>query len=1527
MDLEQYKKNIKSQSTGINTATSSKLEQYKNSVKSAASTAAPEVSSKLQAYKDSVKGGLDSYTQAVGKTMDNITTPQTDVASRLSDPFAGIKAIFTPKETVTDAEAKQRLTEGLQYQESQRVASPIQAGITQGYNIPDVEKTYQTTYDKYKQAGLVDKSIYKGDEIKETTPYKIGETIGTVGKFGTAYALGGGAVEKVVSPATGALAKTIGGKTGQVIGTMATEFAKDVAIGQPLNYIEGKQKGLQGTELAKYMGEQAIIDIVANAAFMGIGKGFTALRKMKKTQIDEVVEATAKETTLPKSEIENVIKQEIPDYKMSHRIDYNPEETSKLHNLTYTSEGEELIPQDFYTNPEWYMDVNDINTKESFDAMLNVRNNPDAVVTIYRGVPENAKSINDGDWISLSKGYAELEAPKNGKVISQEVKADEIIWDGNDINEFAYFSKDAQSKPKVEIKEQVPTPKIEEPKVEQPVPIEPKAPEIPSIIGEYKTHGDNTFISFKIKPTEKALDNLEKAGWEKVSEKIYKKTASKQSEASARMMIKRLEREVSPKIEPKVPEVPTIKTDDGITIPKTPLKQFDQIEPRLSKTQDALRQAEELKQSEIGKAEIIPKQLDELKANRYELIEQLDEVKKYELPIDTPKAIAEENKLAKQKAIDSLNKQISSIDAKIKETSKLDLQKQKGQVAKETERIRGTKKLETYKAEIKAKRVTDQYEKAEKEFRNKVFKDLKKLDKTKLRNEYNDMANEILDLVDTKAKGMSPKKEISLKKTQAYFDSLKADNKDFVMNPKIAADLERLNKLKINELTTEELKDIQDVVAHIQHLNKTKNALINNSRVRDLKAVQNEVVQNNSKPGKFLAKDDKWKEAFNMYFKMGATDPEHVIRMLGNYDENSLIYKTYQQLQDGVRAKNAFEQKARNFIKNAGISDKDLGTQVQAFKMGDENIYLTPQQKISVYLHSKNAQNMKHLIEGGGRTKDMAYTLKFTEEGIDDVIKSLTPQEKALADNLGYYFDKISKDALNKTSVDLDGFDIARVEKYYPITTDAYYRSKDFSKFENAPSIEGMGILKERQTSGNPIVIEDVFDVLDRNINQVSTYSGLAVPIRNVKAVFGNSKVRRALKSSYGNQVENYMDDLFKNLEGGYNKSNIAEDVTGKLISNSQKAVLGANVKVWLNQLASLPTATAELSPKYLVAGLTEKLPSTEIMEKFSPEIWKRNQGFITRETGQLKLEGASDIFTKPISVFDGMAIKKIWSGVEKEILDTTALKQGSDAFYEAVARRTEDVIHKTQPNYEALYRSRAGSQKGALPKLMTLFGTQRNKNYNLMYDAIATAKATGDFSKIKKVTPALITSSMVIAGLNTAQQEIRGQESNIGQNFVSSVIGTPYLIGDIFSKMVDGWDVDNIAESSINDLFDAVRNIADNRGSKTFAGKTKDLTEAIARLGGVPVANIRKYFDDALRISSPQRYYEYQQIWKEPTRSDLYSSFSDALESKDNKYLTRVLTDLRNDGVTQQNLKSSMKRKGIPEQQYRSLLKYLSDK
>lgn len=102
------------------------------------------------------------------------------------------------------------------------------------------------------------------------------------------------------------------------------------------------------------------------------------------------------------------------------------------------------IPADVYQHPEWYFNMRDKNYQESFNALKKIRNNPEAEVTIYRAAPK--KELNNGDWVSLSKGYAKQESLSEGTPVhSFKVKAKDIQFAGDDLNEFGYFPDSTKS--------------------------------------------------------------------------------------------------------------------------------------------------------------------------------------------------------------------------------------------------------------------------------------------------------------------------------------------------------------------------------------------------------------------------------------------------------------------------------------------------------------------------------------------------------------------------------------------------------------------------------------------------------------------------------------------------------------------------------------------------------------------------------------------------------------------------------------------------------------------------------------------------------------------------------------------------------------------------------------------------------------------------------------------------------------------------------------------------------------------------
>lgn len=117
-------------------------------------------------------------------------------------------------------------------------------------------------------------------------------------------------------------------------------------------------------------------------------------------------------------------------------------------NLEDIALGYSLQPDDYFDNPRAYMN----NTAYGLESAHVIKNALDAIkngekdvkVKVYRAVPTSVKEgkLRNGDWVTPSKKYAEMHGDNrlDGKyrIIEDEVPANQLWWDGNDVNEFGF---------------------------------------------------------------------------------------------------------------------------------------------------------------------------------------------------------------------------------------------------------------------------------------------------------------------------------------------------------------------------------------------------------------------------------------------------------------------------------------------------------------------------------------------------------------------------------------------------------------------------------------------------------------------------------------------------------------------------------------------------------------------------------------------------------------------------------------------------------------------------------------------------------------------------------------------------------------------------------------------------------------------------------------------------------------------------------------------------------------------------------
>ena len=219
-----------------------------------------------------------------------------------------------------------------------------------------------------------------------------------------------------------------------MVRTPGAEAEYKASTGQPLTV---KDKFLIEQEATnKMMNIGGMAGTVTKVSNSGLNRAVANIETLLKS--DDNVDPLIQEAKKYKSAEEFIQAQDRPDYAMSHR----PTEGVRAFDLTEKVDGEQMIPKDMYT--QWYGSRGSKSDLESISALKKVKGNPEATVTIYRASPK--ESFNNGDWVSFSKDYAQQHAKGNNtNVYSKVVKAKDVRWAMDDINEFGYYPENYKS--------------------------------------------------------------------------------------------------------------------------------------------------------------------------------------------------------------------------------------------------------------------------------------------------------------------------------------------------------------------------------------------------------------------------------------------------------------------------------------------------------------------------------------------------------------------------------------------------------------------------------------------------------------------------------------------------------------------------------------------------------------------------------------------------------------------------------------------------------------------------------------------------------------------------------------------------------------------------------------------------------------------------------------------------------------------------------------------------------------------------
>lgn len=326
------------------------------------------------------------------------------------------------------------------------------------------------------------------------------------------------------------------------------------------------------------------------------------------------------------------------------------------------------------------------------------------------------------------------------------------------------------------------------------------------------------------------------------------------------------------------------------------------------------------------------------------------------------------------------------------------------------------------------------------------------------------------------------------------------------------------------------------------------------------------------------------------------------------------------------------------------------------------------------------------------------------------------------------------------------------VDNYTPIRRDLTLNKTSAREDSNAAfNLENIGLTKERVKSYVPIKLTDFFQELSDHTQQISQYYGFVQAQKDLDRILklklpgSRSTVESLIADKYGagNSLfgvsgKQYIDNYIKSVAGSSGGGSVLDRFYGAAAS----ATLSLNPRVAFSQLASIPTAAAEVGwgsmargfAKGFTVGLSGQKKS--ILANDSIWFWQRYRGAGgSTEFSDLKYQGnlwsrisgskAGKALFNWCQSFDVFATSSMWAMAEDSVQHQQGLKPGTEGYQAAVEQKYADIIRKSQPNYTVTERSDLLRDKRAGMKLLTMYKTQSNQNLNILMNAWGEYKAT----------------------------------------------------------------------------------------------------------------------------------------------------------------------------------------------------------
>lgn len=567
---------------------------------------------------------------------------------------------------------------------------------------------------------------------------------------------------------------------------------------------------------------------------------------------------------------------------------------------------------------------------------------------------------------------------------------------------------------------------------------------------------------------------------------------------------------------------------------------------------------------------------------------------------------------------------------------------------------------------------------------------------------------------------------------------------------------------RLDEMDAYSLEELQKTIKSIKKAITEANALKSNRRYKIASDLAEGVIEDLQTKKTKTEYVGPLRFADSM-FNYDMLDPQTLFGEMGPH-----MKSTYDSLRYALDKKTLHLRAAQAYmdqlLENTGISKKDIrqwtGKHAKTieFDVVGGKISLTIPQIMSIYELDKRPQARNHMYDRNGGIKSAPRTVaskivggkvipghvekptkptRVSEFDIKKIISSLTPEQKVFADGVQQYLGNEVAKWGNEVTMEMYGYEKFTAGNYFPIVTDKnYIMTKEGDVVNQMSTIKNMGSTKSTiDHAHNPIIIEDIFDVFTRQVDQMSSYNAYVIPLSDFNKVWNYmdmrgknlGSVKENIEKTFGRGGNDYLKKLIIDINGSINTE---KSVADKLLSNMKAASVSGNLRVAIQQPTAYMRAMMEIDPKYLAKGaftISRKDQWGTIL-KYAPIAQWKEWGFyrmdVSRQMKDVLFETDSTVqkFTNSLMIGaefgDKIAWQRLWRACEYECLDLhPELKQGTDEFYKKVGERFSEVVDKTQVADSILHRTQIMRKTGA-DKFATAFMAEPLKTYNMLYRA-----------------------------------------------------------------------------------------------------------------------------------------------------------------------------------------------------------------